>query len=317
MRRFITKLLLYAGILFLIFAIADYFLSNYLRKSNVIEFQAWNGIYNQNLDNDVIIMGSSRAFVQFNPRIIDSVLHVNSYNLGYNGSLVNRQIERYYAYCRIQKHEPQTIIYSIDYGTLSGISTNFEREQFYPYFFYDRDLMRQFDKYQHFSLMEKYIPFWRYCSCFFDFHVYDVFTNPEEKEIFYKGFKNERMQWDASVLLATAEQDYHCNDQALQIFNDFIEDVSSKGRNVIFVYSPAYKEFLNKFRHLDRMYQIFADIAKRHNIPVLDYTKDSICNDTSFFYNATHLNKVGADIFSLQVSKDIDNLKLLSRLKDN
>ena len=135
MKRFLVKLISYIGITLIIFSVADIFLSWKLRNSTILEFQAWNNIYNQVLRNDVVIMGSSRAFVQFNPRIIDSVLHVNSYNLGYNASLVNRQVERYYAYCRIQNWEPQTIIYSIDYGTLSGISVNFEREQFYPYFF--------------------------------------------------------------------------------------------------------------------------------------------------------------------------------------
>ena len=200
MRRFFTKLIMYAGITLVIFTIADYLLSHKLRHSNILEFQAWNNIYNQEMNNDVVIMGSSRAFVQFNPRIIDSVLHVNSYNLGYNASLVNRQVERYYSYCRIQETEPRAIIYSIDYGTVAGITTDFEREQFYPYFFSDRDLIEAFDKYQKFSFMEKYIPFWRYCPCFFDFHVYDVLTNPEEKEPLYKGFKNNKITWDDFLL---------------------------------------------------------------------------------------------------------------------
>ena len=167
MKRFLFKLVLYIGVTLAIFTIADYFLSYRLQHSSIMEFQAWNNIYNQKLRNNMVIMGSSRALVHFNPRIIDSVLHVNSYNLGYNASFINRQVERYYAYCRIQNHEPDYIIHSIDYGTLN-ISTDFEREQFYPYFFSDRDLMEAFDKYQKFSYMEKYIPFWRYCPCFFD-----------------------------------------------------------------------------------------------------------------------------------------------------
>ena len=218
MGRFLTKLIIYAGITLVIFTIADFFLSRKLRHSNILEFQAWNNIYNQKLRNDVVIMGSSRAFVHFNPRIMDSILHVSSYNLGYNASLVNRQVERYYAYCRIQNTEPCAIIYSIDYGTVAGVSTDFEREQFYPYFFSDRDLMEAFDKYQKFSYMEKYIPFWRYCPCFFDFHVYDVLTNPEEKEPLYKGFKNNKITWDDFLLQEKDSIDYTCSNEAKQIF---------------------------------------------------------------------------------------------------
>ena len=311
MRRFFTKLIMYAGITLVIFTIADYLLSHKLRHSNILEFQAWNNIYNQEMNNDVVIMGSSRAFVQFNPRIIDSVLHVNSYNLGYNASLVNRQVERYYSYCRIQETEPRAIIYSIDYGTVAGITTDFEREQFYPYFFSDRDLMEAFDKYQKFSFMEKYIPFWRYCPCFFDFHVYDVLTNPEEKEPLYKGFKNNKITWDDFLLQEKDSINYTCSKEAKQIFEDYIHDMHSKGKNIIFVFSPLYIEFANKFRGIDRMYEYYDSIAQKYDIPILDYSNDPICSDTSYFYNAAHLNKIGANIFSLQVSKDIDSLKLL------
>ena len=312
MKQFIIKLAIYAGIILAVFSVADIFLSQRLRNSNIIEFQAWNNIYNQKLRNDVVIMGSSRAFVQFNPRIIDSVLHVNSYNLGYNASLVNRQVERYYAYCRIQNWEPKTIIYSIDYGTLSGITVNFEREQFYPYFFCDRDLVEAFDKYQHFSLMEKYIPFWRYCTCFLDFHVYDVLTNPEEKELFYKGFKNNRIKWVNDLVMGKDPLKYTCSEEALRIFKNYIKDMHSKGKNIIFVYAPLYTEFSKKFKGIDGMYTVFGDIAHEYNIPILDYSHDPICSDTSFFYNSAHLNRIGADIFTLQLSNDLKRMKLVN-----
>lgn len=312
MKRFLVKLISYATITLIIFSVADIFLSRKLRNSTILEFQAWNNIYNQELRNNVVIMGSSRAFVQFNPRIIDSVLHVNSYNLGYNASLVNRQVERYYAYCRIQNWEPETIIYSIDYGTLSGISVNFEREQFYPYFFYDRNLMEAFDKYQHFSLLEKYVPFWRYCTCFLDFHFYDVLTNPEEKELFYKGFKNNRMKWGDDLVIGTDPLEYTCSEEALLIFKNFIKDMYSKGKNVIFVYAPLYTEFFKTFKGIDKMYTVFGDIAHEYDIPILDYSHDTICNDTSYFYNSAHLNKIGADRFTLQLSNDLRRMKLVN-----
>ncbi|SEA73167.1 hypothetical protein SAMN05216462_2378 [Xylanibacter ruminicola] len=295
-----------------VFTVADIFLSQRLRQSNIIEFQAWNNIYNQELRNDVVIMGSSRAFVHFNPRIIDSVLNVNSYNLGYNASRVNRQVERYYAYCRIQNWEPNTIIYSIDYGTIAGITTNFEKEQFYPYFFTDRELMEAFDKYQHFSLLDKYVPFWRYCTCFLDFHVYDVLTNPEEKEPFYKGFKNNRMKYEDDLVLSGDSLEFTYTEEALTIFKAYIQDMHVKGKNVIFVYSPVCTEFLQKFKGIGRMYQIYGEIAADYNIPILDYTHESICNDTLYFYNAAHLNKRGADIFTLQLSNDIKRMNLLN-----
>ena len=311
MKQFIIKLSIYVGIILTVFTIADILLSKKLRHSNVLEFQAWNNIYNQELKNDVVIMGSSRAFVHFNPRIIDSVLNVNSYNLGYNASRVNRQVERYYAYCRIQDWEPSTIIYSIDYGTITGITKNFEKEQFYPFFFTDRELVKAFDKYQHFSMFEKYIPFWRYCTCFLDFHFYDVLTNPEDNGVLYKGFKNDRMKYEDNLVLSGDILRFTYSNEALNIFKYFIQDMHSKGKNIIFVYSPIYTDFLQKFEGIEEMYQVYGEIADKYNIPILNYLNDSICNDSSYFYNAAHLNKKGADMFTLQLSNDIRRMKLL------
>lgn len=311
MAKFLKKILLFCLALLLVATIADISLSSYLRKSKIIEFQAWNNIYDHQWNSNLVVLGSSRAFVHFNPHVMDSVLNVNSYNLGFNGSLVNRQVERYYTYCRVLDREPDYIIYSLDYMTLSGFTTNFEREQFYPYFFTDRQLIKQFDKYHHFSIMEKYIPFWRYCSCFFDFHVYDVIKNPEEYEIFYKGFKNERTEYDPSIFNAVESIEYKCDDEALQFFDSFLGDVISKGKKVVFVYTPLYKGLADKITNLERMYDVYGELANKYNILVLDYTGEEMCKDTRFFYNATHLNKVGADIFTLQFSNDLDSLNII------
>ena len=256
-------------------------------------------------------MGSSRAFVHFNPRIIDSVLHVNSYNLGFNASLVNRQIGRYETFCRIQNCKPKYIVYSVDYMTLN-FRDDFEREQFYPYFFYDRELMRTFDKYQHFTAFEKYVPFARYCRCFLDFHVYEVFTEPYDYSTFYKGFWNEHKEYDASEFALVDHLDYSCKDEAWKIFDEYLKKVTDDGIKVIFVYAPLYHELIPKINGFERMYDVYGRFAQKYDIPILDYTYDELSSDSNFFYNATHLNKVGADIFSKKVSEDIKQLGIIS-----
>lgn len=312
MKTFIKKTLLVFVSVTVIFLLADVVMSRLLRKSDILEFQAWNNIYNQKLINDLVIMGSSRAMVHFNPRIMDSVLHVDSYNLGYNASSVNRQVERYRTYCRVQNHEPDIIIYSIDYMSL-GLTKDFEREQFYPYFFYDRLLMEQFDKYQNFSFMEKYLPFWRYCSCFFDFHFYEVLSDSTERIKLYKGFKNKDSKWDGTDLELIDKIKFIPNSETVEIFENYIHDVVSKGKKVIFVYSPAYCELTAKMENIEEMYAYFNGIAEKYSIPVLDYLHDEICNDTCNFYNVTHLNKAGADMFTLHVARDILEKELIKK----
>ena len=60
-----------------------------------------------------------------------------------------------------------------------------------------------------------------------------------------------------------------------------------------------------------KMYEMYDTIAQRFNIPILDYNDISMCYDTTYFYNGTHLNKLGAEVFTTKLAHDIDSLGLL------
>ena len=49
----------------------------------------------------------------------------------------------------------------------------------------------------------------------------------------------------------------------------------------------------------------FKTIALQHNISCLDYTTDSICKYNTNFADPYHLNKKGAETFSLRFSRDV------------
>lgn len=304
---------MYIIVLGILFTIADFALSFYLRnKSRLVEYQAWNHIYNDTLENDLVILGSSRAYVHFNPRIIDSVLSTNSYNLGYNAALVNRQIARYDTYCRVQNHQPEYIIYTVDYMTLH-YRDNFEREQFYPYFFYDREFVETFDKYENFSAIEKYAPFVRYTKCLFDFHVYTNMFDPMENHTLYKGYWNEHYEYDNSVLAGIQHLDYTYTDEALALFENFVDRETKKGVQIVIVYAPLYHELIHKISNFQDQFTVYGRIAEKYGIPVLDYTNDELSYSQEYFYNATHLNKRGAHIFSRKFAADLKELNIIKK----
>ena len=61
------------------------------------------------------------------------------------------------------------------------------------------------------------------------------------------------------------------------------------------------------------MFLMFDNIAKKYDIPILNYTYDSLSYDTLYFYNAMHLNKMGAEIFSTKLARDIDSRGILKK----
>ena len=133
----------------------DFVISYRLRHNENRMYAAWNHIYNDSLNYNLLILGGSCAWAQYNPLILDSVVKTNAFVLGIDGSSINRQLLKYEKFCSIHG-KPNQLILNVDLGTLA-FTHGYEREQFFPYFFYDRDLMRKFDQYENFTFAEKYI----------------------------------------------------------------------------------------------------------------------------------------------------------------
>jgi lysophospholipase L1-like esterase len=66
-----------------------------------------------------------------------------------------------------------------------------------------------------------------------------------------------------------------------------------------------------KISNPDLMYETYRNLADRHGIPILDYTDMWICHDTTYFYNAMHLNKAGAEIYTDSLANDVKRLGIL------
>jgi tRNA A22 N-methylase len=50
---------------------------------------------------------------------------------------------------------------------------------------------------------------------------------------------------------------------------------------------------------------LYARYSKKYNIPFLDYSDDEICYKKEYFYNASHLNKTGSDLFMQKFIRDL------------
>jgi lysophospholipase L1-like esterase len=100
---------------------------------------------------------------------------------------------------------------------------------------------------------------------------------------------------------------------ALRVFDRYLDKLKEEDIKVVFVYAPIYIGLIKKMDHIEGMYSMYDSIAKKYDIPILDYNYDPLCCDTAYFYNATHLNKAGAERFSIKLAHAIDSLKLLNK----
>ncbi len=112
------------------------------------------------INADLLVAGSSKAWVQISPFILDTALKVNSYNLGLNGYGFNAQHMRFRYYEQFNR-KPAYLIYAVDLFTLTKRPDLFMPEQFAPYL-NDSIIAKGTRSYKGFAEIDYFNPFTKY-----------------------------------------------------------------------------------------------------------------------------------------------------------
>ena len=312
MKRFLIDILIFLIMALGIACAGDYMVSHGLRKTTIRPFAVWNDIYNDNnLDNDLVLIGASSCWAHYNPRILDTILHISTYNLGIDGhTWYPFQPLRYYTYVKYAK-APKYVIINIDMVTFGLLSVPYEREQFFPYFWIDDSLVSQIRECKNITFMDRYCPMWRYvgyrhwievgmASCFGKSHFDD--------DGVYKGQRGNIYPWDRASLRTMDSVTIENDDIVVDSLLQFIVQRKSKGQHVILVKTPIYYELQQRFTNKESMNLLYDSIANVAGVTLIDYWDHPIVNDSTFFCNSTHLNKRGADSISVQLALDLQSL---------
>ena len=305
MHRFVAKTLLIGVVLLLVTLGIDAIMTNNLRRSDARMFNTYNAIYSDSLQCDAVIMGSSRGQVQYNPAVLDSMLGLDCYNLSVDGRCIDAEIVMYNAY-RHHAPQPKLIIQNIDFGTLQR-SNGYEREQYTPYLNKD-DLFKQIKGSEGFTWADRWIPLVRYAGYHEVIKEGLGMKNKLNKPVIYKGWCGHDEEWDGSVFDTISKVPFAVNPEAAEMFEEYLAQCQEENVLVVMVFAPIYIGVTEKMDSVKAMFDAYQVYADKYHYPILNYTYDSLCYDTNYFYNATHLNKKGSELFSVQLAEDLRGL---------
>ena len=295
----------------------DIFISNGIKKQNNLnngEIGVWNDIYNSQLNSECFIYGSSRAWIHFDPAVIEEKSGFSTYNLGLDGQIFTLQKFRHNEALRFNS-KPKIIIHSLDIFTLEWPEGLFNASQFYPYFLWNMEMKKGIELYNEFTLFDLYVPLYRYIGdskSFINGLTYYLKTSTEEP-VRTKGYKGVEMNWNDDLEIARTKKgkyQAYVDSTALGLYCKWIEECKEKGISIIMVYSPEYIEGQQFIENREKVIDIYKEISDRYNILFLDYSNDPISFNKDYFYNSTHLNKTGSQLF---IRKFVDDwLKVLN-----
>lgn len=311
MKVFFRKILLFLIPLFFSAILFDVFISLNLKKSKSFahgEYTVWNDILESKVNSDIIINGSSRAYVQINPSIIADSLQTTCYNFGLNGH--NFWLENFRFNTFIDKNKkPKIVIQSLDVFTLSKTPDLFNSQQFLPYMLFNHKIYMATRSYNGFKVWDFILPAYRYIGLKKIYETaFNMFLNRPNKTKRIKGYEGQNKKWNNDFDKAKKTMpfvDMPFDDETISLFDQYLYKCKTNNIKLIFVYSPEYIEGQKFAKNRPQIFDLYNSFSKKYNILFYDYSNDSISYQKKYFYNTLHLNKEGATLFTKKLILDL------------
>lgn len=301
MKQFLKKTSIFLLFVAIFATVTDLLVTNALQEVDKGDLASWNRIFNKQLTEEVLIYGSSRARVHFDPRIFKSELGVSAYNMGIDGHNFLMQKARHDAILRNNK-PPKLIVLSVDYYTLNKRDELFNPNQFLPYILQPEirnttRLYKGLDNYDYNLPMARYIGRQGL--------VFEGFRAMLGKQLVahetYNGFVPQFLQWDNKLEALIKEGKKYetiVEKRYVTLLRDFLFDCKKRGINVLLVYAPEYIKGQEFVKGREKMMRVFQELSDELKLTFWDYSNDELSGDKNLFYNALHLNAKGAELFT-------------------
>jgi hypothetical protein len=312
-KLFIKNILLFVTPFILVSYFLDVFISTNLKKSNSMaqkEYSTWNDILDEKINADIAIYGASRAWVHINPTKITDSLNISAYNLGIDGHNFWLQNLRHLLYFK-NNTKPKLIIHSLDIFTLEKRKDLYNPDQFLPYMLWNKDIQKATIDYVGYNFFDYKIPLIRYYGKYKSLLTAgELYFFPQWNSIEkIKGYQGQPLIWNNDFDLAIKKMKGYTailDTASIALFDKYLQECKNNNIRIIFVYTPEYIEGQKFVKNRNDIIEKYKFYSKKYDIPFYDYSNDSISYNKTYFYNASHLNKDGAEFFT---NKFIDTLK--------
>ncbi len=313
MKKFLFNFFKFLLLLLIISLIIDLLISNSLNNKKGFglgEVSVWSDIYHNEINANLLIYGSSRAWVHFNPNIIEDSLNISTYNLGIDGHNFRIQYLRHLEFMK-NNHKPRYIIHSLDCFTFQKRKDLYNYEQFLPFMLFNFNMFNYTYSYEGFNFFGYFLPLIRYSglSNIFEylFNSNDISQNYDRN----KGFRGQDKNWNNDLEKAKSKlNSYNIRIEKSEIllYESFLNDCKQKGIEVILVYSPEHIDGQKFVENRHVVFTLFKYLAIKYNLHFIDYSNDEMCYKYEYFYNSSHLNKTGANLFTSKLCSDLKKI---------
>jgi hypothetical protein len=286
-----------------------------LRQIKTSEFGSSNRIMSGQVNAQIVISGSSRALVHYDPRVIQKITGRSAWNLGRNAAQTDMQWAFLKAYLH-RNAKPQIVVHNLDPYSFVLTKELYDPAQYLPYLDEDAiyEPLRRIDP----AVWKwKYLPLYGYAVEDMSFAWVKALRalmgfNPQED--YFLGYNPRALQWTGDFERFKAHNvtgvNVEIQPEAIRLLEELVQTCQSQGIQVVLVFSPEYKEMQALTKNRAEVFRKFREIAARYGVPFWDYSQAPLCENRELFYNSQHMNYRGAEIFSEDIAKRLAKFEL-------
>lgn len=265
-------------------------------------------ILEKNTAFDVLFVGSSRTHFSINPQIIDTISKVNSFNAGIEGGdlyefemIINAYLEHHQA--------PKCIVLNFDMHSFNGEVKMYNYPVYYPFYRNNTVIKKYLKQNNYLTTIKEVLPFLQISDFDDNSKGYIIKGLMGKNEILpndfqYKGFVSNTDVKISSDIHSLSKITLEISNEKLKCLDNLILLCKKNGIHLIFTYGPEYKKmYQNSVNNKIQILSIIESASKKNNITFLREDNLEFCNNPNYFANITHLNKSGAEVYSLDFAK--------------
>ena len=288
LKSIITNIILVGITVFILdFAIGSFLYKYYFKAVSGYNYEITYALEKTN--EDILIIGSSRALYHYIPQKFVDSLNMSCYNTGHMGSVL--LYENAVLKSVLKRYVPKYIL--IDF-----YNSNFDNTHAYndlsiltPYYATHeeiRDIVNLKSPFEKLKLNSKIYPF--------QSEIYNILRNTvySEKRHTDNGYIPVEGVWQKSMDTTSTAEPYMLDETIIDAVDEFLTLAKNSGSQVVVIYSPMYAYHKNK-----RDIAFIRQLCSEKQIPFWNFSRDTtFLNHREYFSDTIHLNRTGSTIFT-------------------
>jgi hypothetical protein len=273
-----------------------------------------NEIYESSTPYDILFIGSSRTHTSINPKIIDSICGVDSYNAGTESGTMDDFKLTLDGYL-VHHPTPKVVVLTLDLASFMLAKKIHFYPQYYPYINNNAVYSTMSDDGYNVRII-RYFPFFMITELddFSKVSALRMLWGMDTSQITgndfeYKGYKSNGENYIKKPELEKIKKYMVITSESINSLNQIVKTCKDQKIKLIFTYAPEYNFNLQKRRtNIDSVFALITQTARTQSIPYLRDDSLELCQDPYLFANNGHLNKKGAFVYSAILGKELNQI---------